>query len=65
MVAIETWISPEDCGILLREADALQTFPDDCAFRGTHSSIARQICTAGSVKLTKALGQQSISLVRN
>ena len=52
----------QDRGISLREAAALQSFPDDYIFHGTHSSIARQIGNAVPVKLAEAIGRQILSL---
>ena len=52
----------QDRGITLREAAALQSFPDDYVFYGTHSSIARQIGNAVPVKLAEAIGQQILRL---
>ena len=52
----------QDRGISLREAAALQSFPDHYIFHGTHSSIARQIGNAVPVKLAEAIGRQILNL---
>ena len=52
----------QDRGISLREAAALQSFPDDYIFHGTQSSIARQIGNAVPVKLAEAIGRQILKL---
>ena len=52
----------QDRGISLREAAALQSFPDDYIFHGTHSGIARQIGNAVPVKLAEAIGRQILKL---
>ncbi len=46
----------QDRGISLREAAALQTFPDNYQFFGTFQQIARHIGNAVPVKLAKRLG---------
>jgi DNA (cytosine-5)-methyltransferase 1 len=52
------FVHPEqDRGISLREAAALQTFPDDYEFHGTFFHIAGQIGNAVPVRLAKKLGQ--------
>jgi DNA (cytosine-5)-methyltransferase 1 len=48
--------------ISLREAAALQTFPDDYVFHGTRISIAQQIGNAVPVLLGKVLGEHIRSL---
>jgi DNA (cytosine-5)-methyltransferase 1 len=51
------FIHPEqDRGISLREAAALQTFPDSYEFFGTFQQIAKQIGNAVPVKLAEHLG---------
>jgi len=53
-------------GISLREAAALQTFPDDYQFFGTFFHIAGQIGNAVPVRLAKTLGLAAVrSLSRN
>ena len=47
--------------ISLREAAALQTFPDDCEFFGTRNRIARWIGNAVPVSFGEALGQCRIA----
>jgi len=47
----------QDRAISLREAAALQTFPDDYIFYGTNVSISKQIGNAVPVKLAQILGE--------
>lgn len=52
------FIHPEqNRGMSLREAAALQSFPDDYVFFGSHFHIQKQIGNAVPVKLAKRLGQ--------
>jgi DNA (cytosine-5)-methyltransferase 1 len=54
---------PTQCrAISLREAAALQTFPDSYEFVGTHTHIARQIGNAVPVVLAKHLGRHILCL---
>ena len=48
--------------ISLREAAAIQTFPDDYRFFGTMGGIAQQIGNAVPVKFAEYLGQQLLQL---
>lgn len=48
--------------ISLREAAAIQTFPDDYVFYGSRISIAQQIGNAVPVLLGKVLGEHILSL---
>jgi DNA (cytosine-5)-methyltransferase 1 len=50
--------------ISLREAAALQTFPDDYIFYGTNTNIAQQIGNAVPPLLGKVLGMHILSLIR-
>lgn len=52
----------QDRGISLREAAALQSFPDDYVFYGTYSHIAKQIGNAVPVKLAEAVCKQVMML---
>ena len=47
--------------ISLREAAALQTFPDDCEFFGTKTRIARWIGNAVPVSFAEALGHAAMA----
>ncbi len=47
--------------ISLREAEALQTFPDDYEFFGTRNHIARWIENAVPVAFTEALGRAAMT----
>lgn len=47
--------------ISLREAAALQTFPDDCEFFGTKTRIARWIGNAVPVSFAEALGRAAMA----
>lgn len=51
----------QDRGISLREAAALQTFPDDYEFFGTFFHMATQIGNAVPVSLAKHLGQSILN----
>lgn len=54
---------PTQCrAISLREAAALQTFPDSYEFFGTHTHIAKQIGNAVPVALAKHLGKHILRL---
>jgi DNA (cytosine-5)-methyltransferase 1 len=60
------FIHPEqDRGISLREAAALQSFPDDYVFFGTYQHIMKQIGNAVPVKLAGRLGQAIIRTTAN
>ena len=50
--------------ISLREAAALQTFPDGYEFFGTNTSIARQIGNAVPVRLAEKIGKQILCMSR-
>ena len=50
----------QDRAISLREAAALQTFPDDYEFFGTRNRIARWIGNAVPVKFAEALGRAAM-----
>ena len=52
----------QDRGISLREAAALQSFPDDYVFFGTYSHIAKQIGNAVPVKLAEAICKHVLTL---
>ena len=52
----------QDRGISLREAAALQSFPDDYVFYGTYSHIAKQIGNAVPVKLAEAICKHVLTL---
>ena len=51
--------------ISLREAAAIQTFPDDYVFHGTSSHIAKQIGNAVPVEFAAALGRHILDLHRS
>lgn len=53
----------QDRAISLREAAALQTFPDDYEFFGTKNSIARWIGNAVPVSFAEALGRAALTAV--
>jgi DNA (cytosine-5)-methyltransferase 1 len=54
---------PTQCrAISLREAAALQTFPDSYEFFGSHTHIAQQIGNAVPVRLAKDLGKHILRL---
>lgn len=48
--------------ISLREAAAIQTFPDDYVFHGTTGHIAKQIGNAVPVSFAKAIGEHIVAL---
>ena len=50
--------------ISLREAAAIQTFPDDYVFYGTSGQIAKQIGNAVPVSFARALGEHILELHR-
>lgn len=52
----------QDRAISLREAAAIQTFPDDYEFYGYDKAIARQIGNAVPVLLARRLGEQVLEL---
>lgn len=52
----------QDRGISLREAAALQSFPDDYIFYGSNTSIAAQIGNAVPVQLGKVMGEHFIKI---
>lgn len=52
----------QDRALTLREAAALQTFPDDYVFEGSLRSIALQIGNAVPVRLARTLGQQVVGI---
>ena len=52
----------QDRAISLREAAAIQTFPDDYIFYGSNTSIAAQIVNAVPVLLGKVIGAHFLSL---
>ncbi len=54
----------QDRAISLREAAALQTFPDDYIFYGSMQEIGRQIGNAVPVLLAKTLGEYIIGQVK-
>lgn len=59
------FVHPEqDRGISLREAAALQTFPDTYEFFGTSFHIQKQIGNAVPVKLAKVLGESILDADR-
>lgn len=53
----------QDRAISLREAAAIQTFPDDCEFFGTNNRIARWIGNAVPVSFAEALGNAALQAV--
>lgn len=56
----------QDRGISLREAAALQTFPDDYRFYGSSlHEIARQIGNAVPVRLTQVLGRAIVEMAQS
>lgn len=55
----------QDRAISLREAAALQTFPDDYIFYGSMQEIGRQIGNAVPVLLAKILGKYILSQANN
>ncbi len=55
----------QDRGISLREAAAIQTFPDDYEFFGKFIHIARQIGNAVPVKFAQRLGETIVSSYAN
>jgi len=55
----------QDRAISLREAAALQSFPDDYIFFGNQGSIAKQIGNAVPVQMAKALGEHILKLRGN
>ena len=50
----------QDRAISIREAACLQTFPEDFAFEGSMTSIAKQIGNAVPVRLATLIGQRFI-----
>jgi DNA (cytosine-5)-methyltransferase 1 len=52
----------QDRAITLREAAALQSFPDGYEFFGSNKHIAMQIGNAVPVRLAEALGKHILSL---
>lgn len=50
----------QDRAISIREAARLQTFPDDFAFSGTLTSMARQIGNAVPARFTKLVGEHML-----
>ena len=54
----------QDRAISLREAAAIQTFPDDYVFHGKSGQIARQIGNAVPVAFAEALGRHIVDLHR-
>lgn len=59
------YVHPEqDRAISLREAAALQTFPDDYVFYGGNTHIASQIGNAVPVRLAEELGKHILSLCK-
>ena len=55
----------QDRAISIREAACLQTFPEDFVFKGSVTSMARQIGNAVPVRLTKLVGQRFIEHLNN
>ena len=55
----------QDRAISLREAAAIQTFPDDYEFYGYDKAIARQIGNAVPVLLAQRLGEQVLRLAES
>ena len=55
----------QDRAISVREAATLQTFPRDFLFRGSLSSMAKQIGNAVPVRLTSIVGQHVIQQLMN
>ena len=53
----------QDRAIILREAAALQTFPDDYEFLGTRHHVARWIGNAVPVSLAEAVGRAAMAAV--
>ena len=53
----------QDRAIILREASALQTFPDDYEFLGTRHHVARWIGNAVPVSLAEAVGRAAMAAV--
>jgi len=53
----------QDRAISLREAAALQTFPDDYEFLGTRHHVARWIGNAVPVSLAEAVGRAAMAAV--
>ena len=52
----------QDRAITLREAAALQSFPDGYEFFGSNKHIAQQIGNAVPVRLAESLGRHIVSI---
>ena len=51
----------QDRAISIREAACLQTFPRDFVFKGSPTSMSRQIGNAVPVRLTRLIGERAVS----